>query len=146
LPDMLTQNQEQLFHDNPGAFPTGSLLNIENSIDSLAPSAPVFPVMLASHRPPWVKYHNIVGLVPAHGIFGSLAAGGDGVVSLQSARVEGVESEQIVPSYHTTVHMHPLAVLEVRRILQQHLAELMAGGPATSVAAAPPAAGAPLAR
>ena len=38
-----------------------------------------------------------------------------------SARIDGVASELVVPADHTTVHCHPLAVLEVRRILLEHL-------------------------
>lgn len=124
LPLMLARSQEQLHRDNPGAFPDKSLLNIETSIDSLSPETPILPVMYTSHRPPWVKYHCIVGQVPAHGLYGVLAAGGDGVVEVESARMPNAESELVVPADHTTVHQHPLAVLEVRRILLDHLAEL----------------------
>lgn len=123
LPRSLLQGQEGLFRDNKDLFPASSLLRIENSIDSLAPESPIFPVMLASSHLPWVKYHNIVGRVPKHGVF-ALAPDGDGVVGLDSARVDGVASELVVPADHTTVHAHPLAVLEVRRILLEHLAEL----------------------
>lgn len=123
LPKSLLQGQEGLFRENKDLFPENSLLRIENSIDSLAPSAPIFPVMLASSHLPWVRYHNIVGRVPRHGVF-ALTPDGDGVVGIDSARIDGVASELTVPADHTTVHAHPLAVLEVRRILLEHLAEL----------------------
>jgi len=122
LPKMLIQSQESLFRNNKDAFGPDSLLRIETSVDSLSPNAPIFPVMLASPRLPRVKYHNIVGRVPRHGLY-NLAADGDGIVSLYSARVEGVASELVVPADHSSVHSHPLAVLEVRRILLEHLAE-----------------------
>ncbi len=48
---------------------------------------------------------------------------GDGVVSYQSAHLDGVLSEVVVTADHTHVHQHPLAVLEVRRILLEHLQE-----------------------
>ncbi len=48
---------------------------------------------------------------------------GDGVVPYSSAHLEGVDSELVVPADHFTVHHHPLAVLEVRRILLEHLKE-----------------------
>jgi hypothetical protein len=124
FPMMFMQSQEQLFRDNPGAFQGKSLLRIENSIDSLSPETPILPVMYASRRPPWVRYHCIIGQVPAHGLYGMLAAGGDGVVEVESARMPDAESELVVPADHTTVHQHPAAVLEVRRILLEHLAEL----------------------
>lgn len=117
-------SQEKLFSENPQAFGGGSLLRIETSVDSLSPSTAIFPVMANAPRASWVHYHTIAGLVPAHGIFGTLAAGGDGVVALDSARQPNADSELVVPADHMTVHTHPLAVLEVRRILQAHLAEL----------------------
>jgi hypothetical protein len=99
-------------------------LHVANSVDSLSPQSPFFPVMLAAREAPWVTYHNIVGVVPKQGLLGQWAAGSDGVVSYRSAHMEDVESELIVPTDHMTVHMHPLAVLEVRRILLKHLAVL----------------------
>jgi hypothetical protein len=40
--------------------------------------------------------------------------------------MDDVASELIVPADHSSVLTHPLAVLEVRRILLQHLADLQA--------------------
>jgi hypothetical protein len=45
----------------------------------------------------------------------------DGVVPYASAHLDGVESEIVVEADHNNVHRHPLAVLEVRRILLEHL-------------------------
>jgi pimeloyl-ACP methyl ester carboxylesterase len=124
LPQVLVENQESLFRDNQNLFPADSLLHVANSVDSLAPQSPFFPVMLAAREAPWATYHNIIGLVPKQGLFGKWAAGGDGIVAYRSAHIEDVESELTVPADHMTVHMHPLAVLEVRRILLKHLAVL----------------------
>ena len=124
LPKMLRQSQQALFHDNAGFFPSDSLARIDTSIDSLAPDAPVFPVMLASQRAPWVTYHNIIGVTPYHGLLGKLTANSDGVVAVDSARITDAVSELVVTADHSGVHSHPLAVLEVRRILLEHLAEL----------------------
>jgi pimeloyl-ACP methyl ester carboxylesterase len=124
LPQTLVASQQQLFRENPNAFPEQSLLRISTSIDSLNPVTSIFPVLLASPTGPWVRYHNIIGQVPQKGLFGYLAGDGDGVVSVESARIAGADSEITVPADHTTVQTHPLAVLEVRRILLEHLAEL----------------------
>jgi hypothetical protein len=123
LPTMYMQSQEALFRDNKGLFSDKSLLRISNSIDGLSPGVPIFPVLVSSPRPPWVTYHNIIGMLPHQGLLGKLA-NGDGVVTYESAHVDDVASEMIVPAEHSSVHTHPLAVLEVRRILLQHLAEL----------------------
>lgn len=123
LPQTLMKSRESLFTENPGTFGPQSLLQIETSVDSLAPTAPIFNVMLASARAPWVKYHNVVAVRDESGIWRSLSGHGDGVVEYESAHLEDAASEIIVPADHTTVHTHPLAVLEVRRILLEHLAE-----------------------
>ena len=48
---------------------------------------------------------------------------GDGIVPYTSAHLDDAESELIVPADHFHVHQHPLAVLEMRRILMEHLKE-----------------------
>jgi hypothetical protein len=40
-----------------------------------------------------------------------------------SARLPGVVSEVYVPSVHTELHHHPITVLEMERILGDHLRE-----------------------
>jgi pimeloyl-ACP methyl ester carboxylesterase len=115
---------EKLLLSNIGAFPDNSLLKIRTSIDSLSPHTTIFPKMLAANRPPWVRYHNIVGVMPKQWWLSKLAADGDGVVSRESGHMDGATSEVTVPADHTTVHTHPAAVLEVRRILLEHLADL----------------------
>jgi hypothetical protein len=92
--------------------------------------------MLASQRPPWVKYHSIVGLLPKDSWLAKVSAEGDGVVSRESAHFDGAASEITVAANHSTVHAHPAAVLEVRRILLEHLAELQ-GRPVDAIAGRP---------
>lgn len=65
-------------------------------------------------------------------MFGSFSELGDGVVGYTSAHMDDTESELTVPADHMTIHSHPLAVLEVRRILLQHLAELRGVAPVAS--------------
>ena len=93
--------------------------------------------MLAAQRPPWVQYHNIVGVVPKQWWLSKVAGDGDGVVSRASAHMDDAVSEITVPADHMTVHTHPAAVLEVRRILLEHLADLE-GRPVESLARRPP--------
>lgn len=121
LPRRLLQSQQRLFRENRQALDEHSVLTIQDSIESLAPESPVFPVMLTAHRAPWVVYHNIIGILPQDEWVGRLAGKGDGVVQYASARAEDAVSELVVPSDHATVHAHPLAILEVRRILLEHL-------------------------
>ncbi len=124
LPDMLVKSQQKIYRDNPKAFPADSLIKVETSIDSLSPKSPILPVLLSSHRLPWVKFNNIVGNWPGEWWTGSFTKDSDGVVSTASAHLDDAESEITVPADHTTVHTHPAAVLEVHRILLAHLADV----------------------
>lgn len=131
LPQMIVP--EKIVRDNPSAFIDGSLISVKTSIDSLSPHSPILPVMLAAHRMPWVKYHNIVGDYAMPWYMKPFEQEGDGVVPITSAKVDYAVSEITVPADHTTVHTHPAAVLEVRRILLEHLSDLR-GQQAASVA------------
>jgi hypothetical protein len=124
LPEMMEELTNKLIRDNSDFFTNTDLLTMTNSIDSLAPSDPIFPVILAAQTGPGVKYHNIVGLVPRQGFVSKLSEEGDGVVGFTSAHLDNVDSELVVAEEHMNVHRHPVAILEVRRILLDHAAEL----------------------
>ncbi len=93
--------------------------------------------MQASPRAPWVKYNNIIGEIPQSSWLHRLADHTDGVVSVERARSPDAEPAVIVPEFHMEVHTHPLAVMEVRRILQEHLDELR-GHPVVGLRLLPP--------
>jgi len=82
--------------------------------------------MLSSHKAPWVKHHNIVGVVSEKGWLGKISEKGDGVVPYESAHLDDVASEIVVDADHVNVHQHPRSILEVRRILLDHSAEMFA--------------------
>ena len=118
--------REQVVKDNPGVFRDTTLLQVKTSLDSLAPESPILAVMLTAERGPWVRYHNIVGLLPHKGLLSHLEPDSDGIVPYKSAHLDDVSSEIVVNADHLNVHRHPRSVLEVRRILLEHLAELNA--------------------
>ena len=124
LPKMLVNASQELYRDNPDLFADNSAVGIRTSLDSLAPDSPLLPVLLEGRQAPWVKNHNIVGVRGLDENQEAMASGGDGIVSFASAHLENVESELVVDADHVNVHRHPLAVLEVRRILLEHLASL----------------------
>jgi pimeloyl-ACP methyl ester carboxylesterase len=131
VPTSFLQGRSQLEARNPSYFRATAPLNITNSIDSLSPKSPILPVLLAAPTGPWVKYHNIVGQAPHEGFTNTvsmwLSGEGDGVVSLASAQLDNASSQIVVPADHMSVHRHPQSILEVRRILMQHIAELQGG-------------------
>jgi pimeloyl-ACP methyl ester carboxylesterase len=121
LPEMMLELGTKLALTNPGFFHHKELLTTTTSVDSLAPDCPIFPVMLRAPRAAWTRYHNIIGVVPRRSLFGRVSEEGDGVVSRTSAHVDYAASEIAVAADHLEVHRHPLAILEVRRILLEHV-------------------------
>jgi pimeloyl-ACP methyl ester carboxylesterase len=128
VPSKLMHGRNQLAARNPGYFLPDAPLNINTSIDSLSPKSPLLPVLLEAPAGPWVKHHNIIGQAPRVGFTNKaalwLSGEGDGVVSLESARLDKAVSQIVVPADHQSVHRHPQSILEVRRILKLHIAEL----------------------
>ncbi len=124
LPQLLVNDRQQLHKENPQLFRKSNPIDVETSVDALAPDSPILPVMLNGRHAPWVKYHNIIGLIPDKGLIGRVVGGSDGVVSFASAHLDNVSSEIVVNADHLTVNRHPLSVLEVHRILLEHLAEI----------------------
>jgi pimeloyl-ACP methyl ester carboxylesterase len=86
-----------------------------NSVSELRPDSETLSTLLALPRPEDVHYHNIIG-----DIQNRHNAPGDGVVPLESARIDWAESELVVPAEHTHIHEHPLVIKEMNRILKLH--------------------------
>jgi pimeloyl-ACP methyl ester carboxylesterase len=96
---------------NIGQVPTG--------IDGLSPGNKLYQVLDEIEVPPDLPHHTIAGNTEAPDTPG----GSDGIVPYRSSYLEGAESEKIVHSGHSA-HNHPLAILEVHRILLLHLERL----------------------
>jgi pimeloyl-ACP methyl ester carboxylesterase len=128
LPTTMTDTGHRLARQNPELFRETGLLTTNTSIDSLSPDSPIFPVMLRAPRGPWVRYHNVIGVVPDEGFFNRFSEGSDGVVDFASAHMDDVESEIMVEAQHQDIHRTPRAILEVRRILKEHLNGIRASG------------------
>jgi triacylglycerol esterase/lipase EstA (alpha/beta hydrolase family) len=123
LPSGLIEMGNSLIRQNPGVFRDTELLITKTSIDSLSPDSPIFPVLLRSRRAPWVRYHNIVGMIENSSWFSKDTMESDGIVSFASAQMEDVQTQIVVQANHGSVHTTPRAILEVRRILIEHLRE-----------------------
>jgi len=109
------------------------------TVDILEPQSSILQAVRALRPSPWVSLHTILG----DGAVSPLEGPGDAVVSVGSARHPDVVSELAVPAIHTRVHHHPRAVLEMRRILECHLAEsghLVAATETATAVAEPPEA------
>ncbi len=124
LPKLLVAGGQQLHRDNPSYFHSPNLIDIYTSIDALSPSCPIFPALAESPRAKDLHVHSIIGVLAEKGKAPPPDGGGDGVVPYASAHLEGADSEITVNADHSLVQRHPLSVLEVRRILLEHLATL----------------------
>ena len=126
IPEMVEQNIDTIVRNNRDVINNKGILQVRTSIDSLATDSPMLPVMLEARRAPWVKHHNIVARLPDEGVVGRVAGDSDGIVNVDSASLDYAISQVEVEADHTTVHQHPKTVLEMRRILVSHLADVQA--------------------
>lgn len=124
LPKETVRSTNDLLAANPDFFPAASLIHVSTSIDSLSPRSPILPLLFTVPHAPWVTYDNIIGRLSHRDFLGRVVGDGDGVVAASSAHLSDVESEVVVPADHMDVQSHPLAILEVRRILLEQAAEL----------------------
>ena len=88
-----------------------------NSIDNLSARDPFIRASSTLPIAKDVHYHSIIG---NHTPDTDLEHSNDGVVPYRSAHLEGADSELVVPSWHS-VQNTPQAIVEMRRILHEHL-------------------------
>ncbi|HAB18414.1 MAG TPA: alpha/beta hydrolase [Verrucomicrobiota bacterium] len=99
-------------------LPSGLGSRIPTSLDSMSTDSPLLLALAEIPPVPGVKAHSIIAVRGQ----GDPASGSDGVVKVQSARVEHVESELIIRSGHSAQGT-PAAIEEVRRILREQVAQ-----------------------
>jgi len=89
---------------------------IPTAVDNMRPGQRFVRTLSASPIAPGVKAHSIIAVKNN----GPPQGQNDGVVTYESAHIDGVVSEKIVHSTHST-QSTPATILEVRRILYEHL-------------------------
>jgi hypothetical protein len=119
IPKRVMTAAGDLAHADPGAFSRISEIQFGNTIDLLEPKSPALELIAARPRPQRVHFHSIIGEA-----FGDGRNSTDGVVPYWSAHVDIVDSEVLVSGSHMTIHHQPRSIMEVRRILLEHLNEL----------------------
>ena len=122
LPPVIHGVAEQLHLQAPGALRDEGVHLTRTSIDSLAPDSPALKALRQSRRAPWVVYHNVVAKAPQGKLLGRFVGDSDGIVDVASAQTDDAATQIMVEADHQTAHRHPRTVLEVRRILLEHLA------------------------
>jgi pimeloyl-ACP methyl ester carboxylesterase len=94
---------------------TGYLL--PTAVDNMSPRNPFLRALSEIPLAPGIHAHSIISVSTA----GPLHLADDGVVQYSSAHINGVESELVVHSSHST-QSTPATIEEVRRILRLHAA------------------------
>jgi pimeloyl-ACP methyl ester carboxylesterase len=133
-PDHYSELLNKLVKDNDGDLNARRFRRLPTSIENLEPDSDVLLALLEMQLRPGVRLHSIIGANRP----GPRASTTDGVVTYRSSHLEGVVSELVVPSDHA-VQKDPKAILEVRRILMEHIGAA-APGPRPAATASRPAA------
>ncbi len=93
---------------------------VPNSIDGLRDTDPFIREAATLPISTQVRYHSIIACRDARV---ALEKSDDGFVPYRSAHLDGAVSEKVITSFHS-VQETPQAILEIRRILREHLIEV----------------------
>ncbi len=90
---------------------------VQNGPDDLSPSSRFMQVTKTVMPKPGLPYHSIIGNVTKSNDPSKMS---DGIVPYMSSHLEGAQSEKIFEGGHS-IHAKPETILELRRILHEHL-------------------------
>jgi pimeloyl-ACP methyl ester carboxylesterase len=114
LPKGFMDSVGELVTGNAGAVAL-SAGGLPRSINHMTPGNPFVQALSSIPVAPGITVNSIVAVKGE----GPIEKDDDGVVQYSSAHLNDVESELVIHSGHS-VHAHPLAIAEVRRILYRH--------------------------
>jgi pimeloyl-ACP methyl ester carboxylesterase len=117
LPARIIQTGAELAR-NAGDFKVNPRRLGSGSLFGMTPNNPVLQTMAVTPIAPGVHAHSIIAVAGNGPVQGS----NDGVVEYSSSHLDGVASEYIVRSTHST-QSNPYTIEEVRRILLLHAAD-----------------------
>ena len=101
---------------NEDAAREADALFVPSAVDNMSPRHHFIRMLQTIPLAPSVKAHSIIAVEGD----GPIEQGDDGIVKYESAHLEGVESELVVHSPHST-QATPETIEEVRRILRVHV-------------------------
>jgi pimeloyl-ACP methyl ester carboxylesterase len=118
LPTTMVKNVAVLAKDNPElAAAQEAVKDMPTAIENMRPGNRFVRTLSESPIEPGVPTHSIIAVLGK----GPAIDRTDGIVAFRSAHLDGVESEKIVQSPHSC-QAEPEVILEVRRILREHVA------------------------
>jgi pimeloyl-ACP methyl ester carboxylesterase len=119
LPKKMTSQVTDVVKRNLARIRGNVLGSIPTAVDNMAPGSAFCRALADLPIAEGVRVHSIVAVDGT----GPVADGDDGVVAYESAHLPSAESEIVVRSPHSA-QGHPRTILEVRRILREHLADI----------------------
>jgi pimeloyl-ACP methyl ester carboxylesterase len=118
LPVKIGKGIQDVARENPDAISLDALGGVPTAVDNMLPGSRFVKNLAACPIAPGVTTHSIIAVLGEGPVSGKT----DGVVTYESAHLDGVASEKIVRSGHST-QGDPETILEVRRILREQVAE-----------------------
>ena len=97
---------------------SGAVGKTPTAVENMRPGSPFVRTLSSSPIADGVTAHSIIAVKGE----GSPEGQNDGVVAYESAHIEGVASEKIVRSSHST-QGNPQTILEIERILREHVGQ-----------------------
>jgi hypothetical protein len=98
------------------AFAQLNMSQLPTSVDNMSPGHPFLRALNDLSIDPAITSHSIIAVLGDGPVTGKT----DGVVAYESAHIEGVASEKVIRSGHST-QSRPDTIDEVRRILREHI-------------------------
>ena len=118
LPFKLLSPLQEIFENDPSALKVAGMKDtVPRSTDNMNPNSEFIKTFAMIPLSPHVKAHSIIAV---DNMDDPQEDWDDGVVTYQSAHIEGVESELVVRSTHSSQE-NPAAIEEIRRILLENL-------------------------
>ena len=115
-PATIVQGLIEVERNNPDTISLQALGGLPTAVDNMRPGNRFVQILAASPIAPEVVTHSIIAVRGE----GPIISGNDGVVAYKSSHLEGVASEKVVRSSHST-QSEPDTIQEVRRILRTHV-------------------------
>lgn len=122
LPKGLVDVTKDIATGNPGAVALNAS-GLPRSVHHMTPGNPFVQALAAIPVASGITTHSIIAVSGN----GPVVDDDDGIVKYQSAHLDAAASELVIQSGHS-VHGHPLAIAEVRRILRLHADEICPAG------------------
>lgn len=116
LPVTLVKDVNDVYRLNAGRFRSIVANGVPTAVDNMNPDGRFVQTLAACPMAATVPKHSIIAVLGDGPVTGKT----DGVVAYESAQLDGVASEKIVRSSHST-QGEPDTILEVRRILREHV-------------------------